>query len=223
MKTLGFVAYGTGEFEPFDQVFDLAKLITYSNMHEVKDLDAIVIWGGADISPSIYKEPVSQYTGAGEGLSARDAIEVKFAQTAIEHGVPIIGVCRGAQLACALAGGKLVQHVNGHGRDHAITTKDGRQMITSSVHHQMMYPWDVEHDLIAWTTENRSSTYIGGNNEEMVGMHERGIEPEIVYFPKIKALAIQGHPEFMRPDCTFVKYCMDLTRKYITHEETVSV
>lgn len=217
--TLGFVGYGTGDVEPFDQIYKRGKLCKSAD--DVRDCDALAIWGGADISPTIYGEPVGPRTGATAELSMRDQIEVEACKAAIDAGIPIIGICRGAQLLCALAGGKLIQDVQNHaGPDHAITTNDGRSIITSSLHHQMMYPWDVEHDLIAWSSEPRSHSYVGVDVGRMrhitdaLGIEIAVMEPEVVYFPTIKGLAIQGHPEFMDADCAFVQYCMELVRKY---------
>lgn len=216
LLTLGYVPFGTGKVSPFDKVFGKRLMLDpFEFRDEFKKCDAIVVWGGADISPTIYNEPVSKYTGADVKLSHRDIYEVQCMKAAIEFGIPIIGVCRGAQLACAMAGGKLIQHVEGHGGDHLITTSDGRSIITSSVHHQMMYPWDVDHQLIAWADKPRSQKHIMGNDESV----SVECEPEIVFFPKIKALAIQGHPEFMDEECEFVAYCNDLVQELLLKQE----
>ena len=97
-----------------------------------------------------------------------------------------------------------------------MTTDDGREIMTSSVHHQMMYPYDIEHKLIAWSATRRSDKYVVGDNSDYEPMHMHH-EPEVVWFPKIKALGIQGHPEFHARPLTdpFVQYCMEVTRKYL--------
>ncbi len=211
---LGHVGMGTGEVEPFDQVFKQGKLLHRDP--NVDGIDALVIWGGEDISPSLYNEETSKYTGASDTPSYRDRVEVAAAQACIDAGIPIIGVCRGAQLLCALAGGKLIQHVNHHTRDHFIRTNDGRRIMSSSVHHQMMYPFDVEHELLAWSDVRQSNVYIVGDDSNFETMYDYE-EPEVVWFPKIKGLAIQGHPEFhMNPEIDpFVQYCIELVKKYV--------
>jgi hypothetical protein len=217
--TLGHVGMGTGTVAPFDALFNRGQQITADHIYEGV-VDCLVIWGGADISPTIYNEPVGPRTGASEFLSHRDQVEVNACQAAIAMGIPIIGICRGAQLLCALAGGKLVQDVSGHcNGDHLMHTMDGRSISTSSVHHQMMYPWDIQHQLIAWSARSRSKDYIGVDPTKMVvplklddGEH---VEPEIVYFPTIRGLAIQGHPEFMNVRDPFVTYCKELVTEYL--------
>lgn len=207
--TLGHVNRGTGRVAPFDVIYKGERVCRTEA--DFDHIDALVIWGGADISPTIYKQPVHERCGAGAELSVGDRIEVAACEAAMARGIPIIGVCRGAQLVCALAGGILVQDVQNHGGNHRITTKDGRSIVTSSVHHQMMYPFKMEkdeYDLIAWADQPRSNQYHGVKVAPEV-------EPEIVFFPKIKALGIQGHPEFMSPDHEFVTYCNDLVREYL--------
>lgn len=205
LLTLGYVPYGTGHgAECFEQVFgDELELKPFTEPERIKDCDAIIVWGGADISPTIYNEEVGAHTHASAELSTRDKIEVAIMQQAIDAGVPIIGICRGAQLACALAGGKLIQHVNHHHGDHKILTMSGHSLTTSSVHHQMMAPDGTPFETIAVDARNKS-------------------DPEILYFPKIKALAIQGHPEFMSNDSEFVHYCMELTKQYLFGETSLA-
>jgi len=218
--TLGHVGMGTGEVEPFDQIYDNGMLVMPSDIRNGADIDALVIWGGEDISPSLYGDDVAYLCGADDRPSRRDVVETSACKEAIARGLPIIGVCRGAQLVCALAGGRLIQHVDNHGWDHNISTYEGRTILTSSVHHQMMYPYDVEHKLIAWSEEKRSRRYIIGNNVSDPAMEDKP-EAEIVWFPKIKALAIQGHPEFHdNPENDpFVQYCMELVNKFIIEGE----
>lgn len=188
---------------------------------------ALILHGGEDISPTIYEEKVARQTGAKGYLSARDQIEINLAKAAIKLGMPIFGICRGAQLMCALSGGKLVQHVTRHHGDHALETYDGLQFKTNSVHHQMMYPWYVEHDLLGWTF-GQSDVYIGGSGEHMEFPEHAHtsdgevIEPEIVWFPKTNAFCVQGHPEWTRTDpdlFTFRKYvCEEFLTKVIDRE-----
>jgi len=214
--TLGHVGMGTGDHEPFDQLYPKSRLVTATDIEKGADIDALVIWGGEDISPSLYGDDVATACGADKYLSRRDRIEASACLAAMERNIPLIGVCRGAQLLCAIAGGRLIQHVTGHGQTHQIVTYDGKSVRTSSMHHQMMYPFDVEHKMIAWAPEHRSKVYIIGNNESDPKMADH-VEPEIVWFPRIKGLAIQGHPEFHpNPEKDeFVQYCMDMVRKFI--------
>ena len=170
----------------------------------------LILHGGEDISPSIYNHATSIRTRATDTPSARDRQEVALAMQAILMGIPIFGICRGAQLSCALAGGSLIQDVQGHaGGNHEVVTKDGEVFKTTSCHHQMMNPEGTDFELLAWTPKNISKRYIIQNEEEV----SVTVEPEVVFFPKIKALAIQGHPEWMATSDSFVQYCLSLVKR----------
>lgn len=213
---LGHVNMGTGRHEPFDAIFTTADQVDAEAIKQGAEIDALVIWGGEDISPSLYREKPARWCGAGPLPSRRDIVERDACLAAIERGIPLIGVCRGAQLLCALAGGRLLQHVEGHGQQHVMSTHDKMNIITNSYHHQMMYPFDVEHKMLAWAEPKRSKVYINEDDVNDPKMTDK-VEPEIVWFPKIKGLAIQGHPEFVaNPDKSpFVQYCLDLVDEYI--------
>ncbi len=190
------------EFGDVDVVHHPAELLT--------DNAILILHGGADISPSIYHHVPSKRTGAEEKLSSRDLSEVLLAQRAIELGIPIFGICRGAQLVCALAGGSLIQHVDNHiGGEHLVVNTKGTIFSTTTCHHQMMNPWEVDHELIAWAAPARSNRYIVEHEKEI----EMPVEPEVVFFPKIKALGVQGHPEWMRNSAPFVQYCLQLVKE----------
>jgi gamma-glutamyl-gamma-aminobutyrate hydrolase PuuD len=215
--TLGYAGTGTGTHAPFNQVIPNGLKCNVSDIYAGK-ITHLVIWGGEDISPSLYDEKASTYTHAGDKPSTRDKLELDLCMAAVNCNIPIIGVCRGAQLLCAIAGGKLVQHVTGHHTAHEILTATGRSVITSSVHHQMMFPWDTEHELLAWSPTQLSRCYIGQDDKDIKEAVTH-VEPEIVYFPKIKGLAIQGHPEFMDKGDEFVILCNELVTEYLMEKK----
>jgi gamma-glutamyl-gamma-aminobutyrate hydrolase PuuD len=128
-------------------------------------------------------------------------------QRASELGLPIIGVCRGAQMLCALAGGILFQHVNHHGGRHVVKTFDDREILVNSLHHQMMCPTGTNHELIAWMPQKLSDVYV--DEDRLVPSEEVVVEPEFVYFPDIKGFAIQWHPEMMQMDAEANQYVLN--------------
>lgn len=182
---------------PFDSFGMFTDFKVASHDADLDDADALVVWGGEDISPSLYNQAVHPYTSAGAAPSRRDRIEWGLMHAAKERGIPIIGICRGAQMLCAFAGGTLYQHVNNHGvgRGHEAVCDDGSIIVVSSLHHQMMNPTNTDHDLIAWSKEIRSDVHLDSNGDNAVQ-----IEPEYVYFNKVKGHAIQWHPEFQSKD-----------------------
>lgn len=204
---LGYCPLGNGhDIHPFDEVFSYGKSIA----NGFDGVDAVVFWGGTDIHPSFYGQERHSLSQALQHPSQRDLFEWRAMVYCKLHKIPMIGVCRGAQMMCAFAGGTLVQHADGHNcGHHAIVNKEGEVMNVTSAHHQMMYPWDVPHELLAWSSPSLSRVYQDGQDKEIARMKmER--EPEIVYFPKVNGLAIQGHPEWMKSDSRLVQYFNEL-------------
>ena len=167
--------------------------------------DAIVVWGGGDIHPSLYSKPVSRLSWVGEKPTQRDVIEWAMMQRAKELGLPIIGVCRGAQMLCALAGGHLIQHVNGHGGYHTVVTNKNTAFETNSIHHQMMVPGKAEHTVLAEIPNESllSDEYWDGN--EKVDHHQ---EPEFIHFNSVNGFGVQWHPEMMPEDSKATQFVL---------------
>ena len=80
-------------------------------------LDGVVFAGGADLDPGLYGEEAHAET---TGLRPdRDAAELPLMRSALERGLPTLGICRGMQLLSVVCGGALVQHLPdavGHNR-----------------------------------------------------------------------------------------------------------
>lgn len=188
-------------FYPFLEMDLFSDYKAVKRPDELDTDDCLVVWGGGDISPSLYKREVSPYTHANKKLSLRDFQEWELMKQAKKLGIPIIGICRGAQMQCALAGGFLIQDVTGHGRSHPVVTQDGETFTVSSLHHQMLNPFETDHVIIAKSARPISDHYI--DVKESVTMP---CEPEFVWFPKDKGVAIQWHPEFMDVNCLANQY-----------------
>jgi len=198
-------------FHPFHILNGIKDLIVSIDPQDLRKGDILLLHGGEDISPSIYGKEVSIYTGAGPKLSRRDQIETNMAQEAINLGIPIIGICRGAQLLCAIAGGHLIQHVNHHGRDHQVESFDGKKMAVNSCHHQMMFPWTVPHEMVLSLKPPISDVHFDVNNDVVITE-----EPEGVYFNEIKGFAWQFHPEWMDTMRPVNQYIMSYTNQKLT-------
>lgn len=162
-----------------------------SRVAALEDADLVVFTGGEDVDPSLYNE--NKHATVYSNLT-RDLYEQKQFNKAKALNKHIIGICRGSQFLCVMAGGILVQHQHNPGFHHKIKTYDGRELEITSTHHQAAYPWRIKNFQVLGWTNNISKYHLGGNGEEMVN---DGQEMEIVYYPEVKGLGIQGHPEMM--------------------------
>ena len=214
-RVIGYSPWGhiSGNITPFESVFTHKKDITQG----IEGIDCLLLWGGTDIHPSYYKQSHSRQSYAPAEPTERDRVEWKAMLYCKAHDIPIIGVCRGAQYLCAFAGGSLVQHVEKHGYDHLIATSDGRSVWTTSSHHQMMNPYSVPHDLLAWTFNPQNKVY-HGEDDKQIAVMESNHEPEIVFFPEVRGLAIQGHPEYGTATQPFRDLCVEYVKTYLFGE-----
>lgn len=187
----------------------------YSYAKNIAEASVALFTGGEDVSPAMYGRKAHPYTG---NNIRRDLDEQEAFIECIKHNKKMIGICRGSQFLCVMAGGILVQHQENNSFMHPVTTNDARTIITSSTHHQAQYPWNMKEDnykVLAWST-GLSRFHEDGDRSEMVdGVIEGNKECEIVYYPKIQALGIQGHPEMVYPATNaktdeFIKYCQEL-------------
>lgn len=77
---------------------------------EVLDaVDGLVLAGGPDVDPSRYGQ--QPHATAGRTRPERDAWELALLRRALEDDVPVLAVCRGAQLLNVALGGTLHQHL----------------------------------------------------------------------------------------------------------------
>ncbi len=217
--TLAYSPYGNGtNIYPFDAVFAYQQ--NAKNMG-FDGADAFLLWGGTDIHPSFYGAKAHPFNGAPTHPSERDMWEWKAMQHCKANKIPMIGVCRGAQFLCAFAGGKLIQHCEGHNNGgHVVVDIYGAQYQVTSAHHQMMDVTGSVHELIATPPMPLSSFYYGETSQTPTHLEnglstDKFIEPEVVFFPEINALAMQGHPEWVGKDSLFVKKCNEYVVDYL--------
>ena len=59
-------------------------------------LDGLVLTGGGDVDPAYYDEP--RHAEAGEPQAPRDTWELALLAAALDRDIPVLAICRGAQL-----------------------------------------------------------------------------------------------------------------------------
>lgn len=172
---------------------DYARMFVSLGFEVVKSLigaDLACFTGGADVSPYLYGDDKHPFTG---NDPIRDDAEKRFFDQAQAHGIPMVGICRGAQFLNVMCGGRMYQHVEKHTRDHEITDlTTGETVWVTSTHHQMMMPTS-EAVLVA------SSTLYGSREwyEGQVFLRDVSNQDiEVVFYEKQRCLCFQPHPEF---------------------------
>ncbi|MCW3090907.1 MAG: hypothetical protein JWP81_1976 [Ferruginibacter sp.] len=139
--------------EPID-IVTLSPLAT--NLDSIANLDGIVLSGGIDMHPKYYHCNITRYPNAPDRFNEkRDAFEVAIFRLSQENHLPVLGVCRGMQLANCVLGGTLTQDIGPEGnvihryehndKAHGVNILPGTLMkaitgiersVVNSAHHQ---------------------------------------------------------------------------------------
>ena len=77
---------------------------------DIDGVDGIIIGGGDDISPDLYG---GQIISSARLDPARDEMETRLVEEAMEQGKPVLGICRGSQMLNIALGGRLDQDAYG--------------------------------------------------------------------------------------------------------------
>lgn len=103
----------------------------------IERIEALLLIGGADLDPGTYgeqRDPATEST-----YRDRDEFEIALLQSALEHELPVLGICRGMQILNVALGGTLEQNLIGkdgsnphrkvigsfEGTEHTITLEPG--------------------------------------------------------------------------------------------------
>lgn len=157
-----------------------------------KPLDALIIGGGDDISPEHYNSDIDAMVKADP---ERDRLEIEWIQKALERNIPLLGICRGAQLINVVLGGTLYHDIRTlrkltHNRPGLLPTKQVRlspgsnladicgkvRLRVNSLHHQAIK--DTGADL----------QVVGQDLDDII---------QAVECKKGRIIGLQWHPEYL--------------------------
>jgi putative glutamine amidotransferase len=96
----------------------------------VARLDGICLAGGPDLDPVAYGA-LERHRELGPTNAEHDAFELAVARAADAAGLPLLGICRGAQALNVARGGTLHQHVDGHRQAELAGTPTQRVAVAS--------------------------------------------------------------------------------------------
>lgn len=97
-----------------------------NNFDDIKKCDGIVLSGGEDVHPRLYNKP--EYLELCQEIDEkRDAFELKVLEYTTRHNLPLLGICRGLQVANIFFGGTLIPHIPAFGKfNHSRTETHDR-------------------------------------------------------------------------------------------------
>ena len=190
-----------------------------SNVKEImKDVDAVLFSGGADISPTLYDMPMPVMNNGESFNATRDVSDYILMKYCIARNIPVVGICRGMQMVGVSSGAGMIQHIPFQGvhrrldssmpltrhdiilvpgtKAQAMFGRDTLFAITST-HHQAVVPVRVNHAHIEASAKGRTpalvqSGYFTSNGVEICEIIER---TDKTYF-----FGMQAHPEWAYSD-----------------------
>jgi len=165
--------------------------------------DLVVFTGGVDVDPSLYGEEKYHTTHFDK---KRDEMDMNLYKTCLEEGIPMFGVCRGAQFLHVMNGGKLYQDVDNHTGDHGMWDVRAKKMIqnVSSVHHQSCIPnKEGGMELLAEAFKSKVRWMAPNKKED-----KSSNDVEAFFYRDTCCFGVQGHPEY-RGYYNFARWTLD--------------
>lgn len=159
----------------------------------IDSADLVIFTGGEDVNPALYGADRHPATFMN---SDRDAREQELFEHCVLNGIPMLGICRGAQFLHVMHGGKLWQDVDHHNGDHSIWDIRERRPIprVSSVHHQMvMRQPELGMEVLADSDVARKRWADGSPSNCEHGTRN---DVEAYFYRDTCTIGIQGHPEY---------------------------
>jgi putative glutamine amidotransferase len=177
-------------------------------------LDGLVMTGGADPDPTLYGE--DPHPELGETEPDRDEWELALIRAALERRLPMLCVCRGAQLLNIALGGSLVQHLD-QSETHALWTTPRSDRchtvrVTAGSRLAALYG-----DNIATNSLHHQAVGRPGDGVVVTGRADDGVIEGFELDGRPEVLAVQWHPEMLteQPDPAFA-WLVDQARRYST-------
>lgn len=167
-------------------------------------LDGVVLAGGADVDPARYGAARDPRTGPPD--PERDEAETALARAALELDLPLLAVCRGAQVLNVVLGGTLRQHVEGHNVTPAVYEPVDLAVAPGSALAGIVGP-----SLSVLCHHHQALDRVGAGLEVVATAPDGTVEA--VELPALRfALGVQSHPEADREDRLFAAL-VDAVRK----------
>ncbi len=200
-----------------DISLDIAKLSYFNdNLHELDRCDGLVLTGGGDVHPGLYKQPDDVVQTRGVDVH-RDDFELQIIERAMKLQLPVLGICRGLQMANVAFGGSLIADLESRGfaRHRPVGNEECRHFID-------LVPGTALSDIIGGTSGEVNSSHHQGADSIGTGLKVSAKSPDGVVEGlewadpdgKPFLLLVQWHPERMQD---FENHCSgDVLEKFLS-------
>lgn len=161
-------------------------------------IDALLLPGGGDIDPHRYgqKPDPRVYNIDPE----QDRLDFRTAQYALDHGLPIMGICRGMQLLNVLYGGTLIQHLPASAVKHSLQLEgEVKTLVAAFTPHEVKIAPDsrlagtLGHSVLSASAHHQAIDRLGEGLDIVAWAADGTIEA--VEDPQRNVIGVQWHPE----------------------------
>lgn len=193
-----------------------AEMFTRANCYKADNLaeaDLVVFTGGPDVNPELYGELPHSKT---QFSKERDDIDTKLFVECLKKGIPMLGVCRGAQFLHVMNGGKLWQDVDGHGTSHSMRIFGSNEVIdrVSSTHHQMVRP---HHGMeVLGVAEEATEKWA----TPTLVQRQKSVDIEAFFYRDTCCFGVQGHPEYKSYN-RFTQWVLEQIERLVCHNPDI--
>ncbi|MBO4263785.1 MAG: gamma-glutamyl-gamma-aminobutyrate hydrolase family protein [Bacteroidales bacterium] len=173
-------------------------------------VDGLVMTGGADIQPAYYGESVLSETV--ECVPVRDSSDFLLVRTALRRALPILGICRGAQVLNVALGGSLYQDLPTQcGVRHYQRQPDETPSHPILLERGSWLYGILQRDTLAVNSFHHQSVKRPGKG---VRICARGLDGVVEAFEGERIIGVQFHPEKLMAggDDTFLPLLQDFIR-----------
>lgn len=179
----------------------------FEKSNDIKEADVVIFTGNLPLDPSSYgMRKVINFPASVK----KDQREIQAYKQINPEKQIVLGISRGAHLACVMNGGKIIQgcdqNLHNGNQTHPIKGDNNWVYEIPSTHTQLMYPYNLKKNLyhMLYYCDPRggypSSDLLQGTGMNGVEV-QNNFEPEIILFKGNKenptALAVQGRPELI--------------------------
>lgn len=161
---------------------------------QLRSVDGLVLAGGQDLALELSEEEMKSQPDPRWIDPKRDDHEFALWNAARDSGLPVLGICRGAQLITHAAGGTLIPHLGGHDAGHR--HQEERHPVTVSAGSRLAEAVGAG-DLEVNTIHHQAVRAPASGFEVSAVASDGSVEAVESTDPDHWVLAVQWHPELM--------------------------